>query len=80
MKGDNADHDAIEKIVKDAQRKSIKLPFIRQVVADGVQNPAYSSKKNPKKDDLLKKGQMIICDIVRPKTLYRSFSGLTYVL
>lgn len=50
--------DAVKKIVLKAQKASIKLPFIRRVVKDGLTITINNKKEK------LSAGDAIICDIV----------------
>ena len=49
---------AVSKIVLKAQKASIKLPFIRKVVKDGLKMTIDG------KEEKLSSGQTIVCDIV----------------
>lgn len=58
MRDDEESDAKIQLKVLEAQRRSVKLPFIREVSKDGVIIPV-NDKQVP-----LKRGQIIICDIV----------------
>ena len=58
MRDDEESDNKIQLKVLEAQRKSVKLPFIRKVSKDGVMIPVDGKQVK------LKKGQIIICDIV----------------
>ena len=58
LKDDEESDAKIQVKVLEAQRQSVKLPFIRKVSKDGVIIPVNGEKVN------LKRGQIIICDIV----------------
>ena len=60
MNDDDESDTKIQLKVLEAQRQSLRLPFIRKVIKDGVKIPV-NGKKEP-----LRENQTIICDIVSP--------------
>ena len=65
LRDDEESDKKIQLKVLEAQRKSVKLPFIRKVSKDGVMIPVNGEQVK------LQKGQIIICDIVS----FRFFSN-----
>ena len=75
--GDVTVGDIIRKKVIEAQKASIKLPFIRKVVKDGLKITLDGEERT------LKAGQSIVCDIVsyslpHAKTFEGSLLDLPY--
>ena len=66
MRDDEESDEKIQLKVLEAQRKSVKLPFIRKVSKDGVMIPVNGEQLK------LKQGQIIICDIVSLDFLSKS--------